>query len=160
MPPSTASHDRDIELEMAVYEIAGDNEAYLHGSCHVFALALAELSGLPTGAFVEFNEDLGRDCLVHAFVLDDASDENMIIDLHGRRTMTAESCTTEFPAEFPCRTTMSADELVNIGAGENGVASIRGEIDAALPVARLIYALALEQRELAKVDPSPGAAPV
>jgi len=41
---------------------------YLHGRCHVFAIAMSELSGLPMRAVVTFNDDLDRFCLVHAWV--------------------------------------------------------------------------------------------
>lgn len=67
-----------------------EKEAYLNGCCHIFALALSELTGLKIAAFVEDravienNKTIVKDGLVHAFcLLDDQS--NTIFDALGIR---------------------------------------------------------------------------
>jgi hypothetical protein len=148
-PMPADNEDRIIDLEMQAYEIAEDNDTYLHGNCHVFALALARLSGLSLGAFVDFNDDLERDCLVHAFVIDSAGGDKAIIDIRGWRSFTADDCVNEFPCGFPCFTTLSPDELAKLGGGVDAQSvSIETEVAAALPLAKRLYAIALEQRAL------------
>lgn len=67
-----------------------EKEAYLNGCCHIFALALSELTGLKVAAFIEDrtvtenNKVIVKDGLVHAFCLLN-NQNNIIFDALGIR---------------------------------------------------------------------------
>lgn len=52
----------------------------LHGDCHLFAIAIHEMTGLPILAALVFDHDIDADALVHAWA---GSSQNECIDASG-----------------------------------------------------------------------------
>lgn len=100
----------------------GEEEEFLHGKCHLLAVALHELTGLPMGAYldeatVERNgEDLELIVLVHAFVVD--GDE--AIDIRGRVPL-EEVVDDEFEFFEPWFVNPTAEDLFSLGEGRRKV---------------------------------------
>lgn len=61
-------------------ELTRDEEEHLHGKCHLFAIALHRLTGLPLAATLDVDMWTERTVLVHAYVLDG----DHAIDVRGR----------------------------------------------------------------------------
>lgn len=61
-------------------ELTRDEEEHLHGKCHLFAIALHRLTGLPLAATLDVDMWTERTVLVHAYVMD--GDQG--IDVRGR----------------------------------------------------------------------------
>lgn len=142
------SADREIELEEAALAISEANEKYLHGECHIFALALSEVSGRPCAALMDYDHDIGGDCLVHAFVTDWPG----IIDIKGLRQFGIAQAREEFPcSDEASAVVVSTECLLGLGEGSTIMtAEIRARIDAALPIAKAIFGIARQQQALCK----------
>jgi hypothetical protein len=61
-------------------ELNRDEEEHLHGKCHLFAIALHRLTGLPLAATLDIDMWSERTVLVHAYVMDG----DQVIDVRGR----------------------------------------------------------------------------
>lgn len=61
-------------------ELTRDEEEHLHGKCHLFAIALHRLTGLPLAATLDVDMWTERTVLVHAYVIDG----EQAIDVRGR----------------------------------------------------------------------------
>ncbi len=61
-------------------ELTRDEEEHLHGKCHLFAIALHRLTGLPLAATLDVDMWTERTVLVHAYVMDG----DQAIDVRGR----------------------------------------------------------------------------
>lgn len=55
-------------------------EQYMHGDCHIFALGLQEEFGYKIQFALDYDEDLGKEVLIHAYCVD-GEDK---IDIEGR----------------------------------------------------------------------------
>jgi hypothetical protein len=61
-------------------ELSRDEEEHLHGKCHLFAIALHRLTGLPLAATLDVDMWTERTVLVHAYVMNG----DQAIDVRGR----------------------------------------------------------------------------
>jgi hypothetical protein len=61
-------------------ELNRDEEEHLHGKCHLFAIALHRLTGLPLAATLDVDMWSERTVLVHAYVMNG----DQAIDVRGR----------------------------------------------------------------------------
>jgi hypothetical protein len=61
-------------------ELNRDEEEHLHGKCHLFAIALHRLTGLPLAAMLDVDMWSERTVLVHAYVMNG----DQAIDVRGR----------------------------------------------------------------------------
>ncbi len=100
----------------------GEQTEFLHGKCHLLAVALHELTGLPMGAYldealVEKNgEDVEMVVLLHAFVVD--GDD--AIDMRGRVPI-EDVLTGEFDFNDPWFVNPTSADLFSLGEGRKDV---------------------------------------
>jgi len=123
---------------------------YLHGDCHIMALALQRVSGLPLAGAVEFDTNVDMWALAHAWV---QWDEDTVLDAEGLRPM--EDVIGEFVQfDDDYRVgTMKRAELLRLGEGSRyRKADVEAKIEAAMPLARQLV-------EAAENGLSPEAAP-
>src|SRR5207253_1978164 len=99
-----------IELESMLDNLAEENDNYLHGECHIFALALQEISGLPLYAITDTDWNIEAQCLVHAGV----KYQGGLIDVKGFREFSA--IYDEFEAFEPEESAIEEMELLQLGA--------------------------------------------
>lgn len=89
-----------------------DAERLLHGECHLFAIALQRLTGLPIAAYLDTDDEVEGVVLVHAFLLD--GDD--AIDVRG--SIPLDEVIEEFDANDPWLIEgMPMEELLAIGEG-------------------------------------------
>jgi hypothetical protein len=136
-----AACDDGVDAEAVALAYAGGHDPYLHGECHLLALALHELTGAPLYAVME-TEGERAGCLVHAFVA--AGDH--VVDLRGRRTR--EMMLQDFETLAPYLTPIDPEELAQLGACQT-LRQLAAEIEAATPVANVVHQIATHQRTLA-----------
>lgn len=139
--------DRICDREMALLELAGRHDRLLHGQCHLFALALREVSGAPLGAYLEVGySEKGRPChcLVHAFVKVDG----FYVDLRGP-FRTQREFLEEFPLEMDgWEVVATARKLLNMGEGDpKRTQKVRAQIADLLPLATEVWELTQQQIE-------------
>jgi len=60
--------DKLGDLEDQAYELESKYESYLHGDCHLLALALHSLTNKPIHGAVEYDQDIDRDAMVHVWI--------------------------------------------------------------------------------------------
>ena len=117
-------------------ELTETEEMFLHGKCHLFAIALHRLTGLPLAATLDVEPWSERTVLVHAYVID--GDDR--IDVRGRFGL--EDIGELFEVAEPWETPIGAEDLMLIGTGrrrlnDNGrdfrkAAALAAELAAAL----------------------------
>lgn len=56
---------------------------FLHGNCHTFAVVTAELLSANVGLWTEYDEEMGCEVLIHAFVVESKNNEAVYIDVRG-----------------------------------------------------------------------------
>lgn len=133
----------DIEEKLLLS--ASANEKYFTGYCHVFALALQEVSGLPLAAITDFDPSINRECLTHAFV----QAEGGIIDIKGYRKVA--DVFNEFETHDAECSLIEKGLMIKLGEGTRyNKATLDKNFEAAMPLAKEVYALALRQIELEK----------
>lgn len=133
-----------VDIECLFLILAKNNEQFLHGQCHLFALALKEASGLPIAAILDFDPNLNKVCLAHAFV---RPHDDYIIDLKGYREEF--SLQKEFDMFEPESVSITELNLLKLGEGRAIKSKrVKFEIAAALPLARIVFKLASRQIEL------------
>lgn len=93
-------------------ELTDDEEAFLHGRCHLLAIALHRATGLPLHATLDVDEWTERTVLVHAYVKE--GDEG--IDIRGRFPL--ETIEDDFPVNQPFETEISEADLMHLGSGK------------------------------------------
>jgi hypothetical protein len=71
------------ELRTELEAIAEAHEGLLFGRCVVFAVTMHRLSSLPLYGLVGYDEEIGREVLIHAYV---KLDEDTVVDIRGPRT--------------------------------------------------------------------------
>ena len=131
-------------------ELTEDEEIMLHGHCHFMALALHEATGFKLAAYLEFDDDIGRTALVHAFVVD--GDE--AIDVRGRMPL-SDILEGEFQCFEPDLVEFSREELLLLGFGRKSVSSNNPDFRRAKRIAAdLLDALEVSSVPVAGV-PSP-----
>jgi len=112
------SLDKDLpaikneNINEAMYYSGHILEKYFGGDCPVFAVALHKLTGYPIYGLVEYDEDINKTVLIHAYV---KAPDGRIIDAIGDES-TVEDILTEFPnsgevEEVP----MTEQEVLSIG---------------------------------------------
>ena len=127
--------DRLAVLEAAYPE-------YMHGNCHILALALSRISNQPLCALLEEDFELSRVCLVHAAV---RISEESVLDLKGVRHL--EQVVADFAtSDAEWQSLSSAECLAFCEDPGRPRAQIEAEIAKASGVAAELWQLA--QREL------------
>lgn len=97
----------DIERELTSDEIE-----FLHSRCHLLAIALHKMTGLPLHATLDVDEWTERTVLVHAYVKD--GDDG--VDIRGR--FSVETIEDDFPVNQPFETEISEVDLMHLGSGK------------------------------------------
>jgi hypothetical protein len=97
-------------------EISELEEEFLHGKCHLLAVALHELTGLPIGAYLDTDIETERTVLVHAFVVD--GDDG--IDIRGRLPINA-IIEDEFDTFDPEFVMLSREDVLLLGHGRRTI---------------------------------------
>jgi hypothetical protein len=92
---------------------ADEIESYLHGQCHLFAVALHKVTGLPLRAAVGWSDDIDGEVLVHAWV---ETPEGRVVDAAGFRSY-EDVLETYGEDEDPVRCGMTEKGLVLLGEG-------------------------------------------
>ncbi len=105
-------------------------ETLLHGACHLLAVALHDITGLPLGAYMEYDFDIDGMALVHAFVIDGEH----AIDVRGRFP-TSEILEDEFTAFEPDFVLLTREQLCRLGEGRKTISKRNPRYVAALEVA-------------------------
>jgi hypothetical protein len=103
-----------LDLYLRLDEIRQEADNFLHGQCHLFAIALHRLTGLPLAGAIDidlYNES--HTSLLHAYV--ELNDE-MIIDVSGVRTR--KSMLADFDHVDPDFTYFIEKELLQWGEGK------------------------------------------
>jgi len=129
--------DTAAELEDAALAMAAENEHYLYGNCHVFALALHRVSGWPLGTAMDDDMQVGL-CLTHAF----APVDGLIVDIKGARTF--DEMLADFPHTEVDQASIDIIGLAKLG-GSATPAALEEEVVQALPVAKAIFDIATRQ---------------
>jgi hypothetical protein len=91
-------------------------EEFLHGRCHLLAVALHELTGLPIGAYLDTDIESGGTVLVHAFVVE--GDDG--IDVRGRITVD-DILDDEFDTFDPEFAMLSKESVFLLGHGRRSI---------------------------------------
>lgn len=142
-----SSSDLLIELEQEVYEISEEHSSYLHGSCHIFAMALAQLGAGNLAGLVEFDYNVQKTALVHAFL----KTTNGIIDIKGYRTV--EDAQADFHCGIPDEVDFDVSDLLVLGEGDSAMTSrVRLALEAARPIALRVMEIARKQIEIIDKD--------
>ena len=76
------------KLEEELLPLSVDSAiSFLHGDCQYFALALAKLCKYKIVFWLDFDGEIQKTCLVHAFnYVEGLHDKRIYIDIKGRRT--------------------------------------------------------------------------
>lgn len=138
---SAQSHDEMVDAIVMEYE------QYLHGECHLLAIALHQRTGLPLGAYLDTDLESGNVFLLHAFVMDGEH----IIDLKGRRSH--ENMLEDFDSFDPDLCRMGVDEVLKLGQGRIRVPAAR--LREANPAVDRVMALLKCQHALDSTAPRP-----
>jgi hypothetical protein len=116
-------------------ELSDEEAGFLHGNCHLFAVALHRLTGLPLRAILDVDMWTEQTVLAHAFVVDG----EQAIDIRGRIEMT--DVGDEFETNDPWETDISEQDLLLLG---NGNEDLNIDDDAFLTACSLAQAMASE----------------
>ncbi|MCV9964196.1 hypothetical protein OIU34_20130 [Pararhizobium sp. BT-229] len=104
-------------------ERTDDEELMLHGRCHLFAVALSELTGLPIGAYLDTDIETERTVLVHAFVVDG----DIGIDIRGRVPLD-DIIEGEFDTFEPELVMISREDVLLLGHGRGTISQRNPEL--------------------------------
>lgn len=109
---------------------------YLHGHCHILALALQQASGRSLAGAIQFDTDIDQWALVHAWV---KWDDDKVLDANGvqdSRDVVAEYID---PSEVEF-VDFTRSDLLRLGEGRRyRKADVEARIDAAMPLARRLF---------------------
>lgn len=114
-------------------ELTDDEELMLHGHCHFFAVAMHELTGLPLAAYIDYDMDIDRYALVHAFVVDGPD----AIDIRGRMPL-KDIIAGEFEVWEPEYVDASREELLKFGFGRKSVSANNPDFKRAMRLAKSV----------------------
>jgi hypothetical protein len=92
-------------------ELSDEDARFLHGNCHLFAVAMHHLTGLPLRAVLDVDMWTEQTVLVHAFVVDG----EQAIDIRGRIDLA--DIAEEFETNDPWETDISEQDLLLLGNG-------------------------------------------
>jgi hypothetical protein len=120
-----------------------EEELMLHGRCHLFAVAMNELTGYPIGAYLDTDIETERTVLVHAFVVDG----DYGIDIRGR-TPIDDIINGEFDTFNPEFVLLSRENVLLLGHGRRTISQKNPE----LVTARKLALTLIERID----DPNPG----
>lgn len=135
--------DRLLELESTLGAHAEANDRYMHGDCHIFALALRQISGRALMAALDRDPEIEGECLVHAGLAVPGG----IVDVMAFRSL--DEAIEAFPTYAPYWSHVDEAALLNLGEGSPArTASIDDQVNKALPAAKVAYEAALEQMSL------------
>lgn len=95
----------------------------LHGGCHLFAVALSELTGQPIGAYLDTDIETERTVLVHAFVVD--GDDG--IDVRGRIPID-DIIEDEFETFEPEFVMLSREDVLLLGHGRRTISQKNADL--------------------------------
>ena len=125
---------------------------FLHGKCHLLAVALHELTGYPIGAYLDTDIETERTVLVHAFVLD--ADDG--IDIRGRMP-SDDIIEDEFDKFEPEFVVLSREDVLLLGHGRRTIS--QKNVD--LVTARQLAASLIDRLDTssARLPEVPGHAP-
>lgn len=129
-------------------ERSEQEEEFLHGKCHLLALALQELTGLPIGAYLDTDIETERSVLVHAFVVD--GDDG--IDIRGRLPID-DIIEDEFDTFEPEFVILSREDVLLLGHGRRTIS--QKNLD--LLVARGLAASLVERIDTVSAPPQKAA---
>lgn len=152
--------DRVLDLEERSLNVFGENEYFLHGRCHILAIALSQVSAKPLTALIGDTENIGAECLVHAGVFVDG----LLLDVKGLRTPD-EAIEHDFcdEASSGWLQGVSIDSLLDMGEGAPVWSEeVAAAVQAALPAAKELWGIAQEElvlRAVAAARPALRAAP-
>lgn len=97
-------------------ELDQDAERLLHGECHLFAIAINRITGLPVAAYLDEDDEVEGAVLAHAFVVD--GDD--AIDVRGRVPLA--EVLDEFEVNEPWfEHDISVEMLMTLGEGSDGL---------------------------------------
>lgn len=131
-----------IEMEgLDEPERTEEEELMLHGRCHLFAVAMSDLTGYPIGAYLDTDIDTDGTVLVHAFVVDGEDG----IDIRGRMPI-ADIIEDEFDTFQPEFTMMSREDVLLLGHGRRSISDRNRE----LITARKLAAALVERMDNAR----------
>ncbi|MCS4088448.1 hypothetical protein [Rhizobium sp. BK176] len=115
---------------MEEHERTDDEELMLHGRCHLFAVAMSELTGHPIGAYLDTDLETGGTVLVHAFVVD--GDDG--IDIRGRMPID-DIIEDEFDTFEPEFALLSREDVLLLGHGRRTISDRNRELSRARQLA-------------------------
>ena len=104
-----------LDIYSRLDEIRQEADNFLHGQCHLFAIALHRLTGLPLAGAIDidfYNES--HTYLLHAYV---ELNNEMIIDVAGVRTR--KSMLADFDHVDPALSYFTEKELLQLGEGKS-----------------------------------------
>lgn len=127
--------DRIMDLEDKAEELKNTREDYLHGRCHALAIALHELTGKPLRAAIEYDSNIKRDALVHAWI---QWDDDYIVDVGCLRE--ERDMFKDFYVGYFDVIEIDTTALTRLGGEVD-----RFQYEAAMKVARDVMTIALEQ---------------
>lgn len=91
-------------------ELTRDELEFLHGKCHLYAIALHRLTGLPLAATLDVDMWTERTVLVHAYVLEETGG----IDVRGRFQL--DTIEQDFEVNDPWDVVISEEDVMLLGS--------------------------------------------
>lgn len=73
----------DFLYNVPVNNININAHKYLHGNCHEFSISLNKKFGYPIVLWIEFNDEIEEDILVHAFNVINHNSKTYFVDIRG-----------------------------------------------------------------------------
>ncbi len=119
-------------------------EEFLHGKCHLLAVALHELTGYPIGAYLDTDIETERTVLVHAFVVDGEDG----IDVRGRMPID-DIIEEEFDTFEPEFVTLTREDVLLLGHGRRTISQKNPD----LVTARQMAVALIERMDTSKTKP-------
>lgn len=136
--------DQLIELESQALGLANVHDDFLHGHCHVFAIALQRVAGCKLGAVLDVDEVEGLGnitCLVHAYALLGTGG----VDIRGYNASLA-LMAADFPQNEAWFQEISEFELLQLGEGvSTSFPDFLERVERAEPVAKVVWERAQQQ---------------
>lgn len=99
-------------MENGDFILTDEEEVFLHGRCHLFAIALSRTTGLPLQAYLDVDDDVEGPVLCHAFV----RDGDHILDVRGRIPFA--DALDEFDSNEPWLVEIAEEDLMHLGSGQ------------------------------------------
>lgn len=112
-----------------ISDLSEDEELMLHGHCHLFAIAMHELTGFPIAAYLDTDLESEATVLVHAFVIKDGSS----IDVRG--AFKEDEILDEFDTFDPYLVHISREDLLELGHGRRTLSAGDPDMKRALAIA-------------------------